>query len=265
MYSTYLGGGAVEIGRGIAVDTEGNVYVTGQTGSVDFPTQNPLYGSFTGGFTDAFVTKISTSGSALIYSTYLGGSSYDYGFGIAVDALGNAYVTGNARSTNFPTQNPFQPYSNSNGSYYNGFVTKFSRAGNEVIYSTYLGGSFDDGCYGIAVGASDNAYVTGWASSADFPTQNPYQSTFGGGLHDVFVTKLGVYPCCTGTTGNVNLTGIVDLADLTALVRLITYGDYPITCMEAVNVNAVGSIDLSDLSALVSYLTGAGYALPNCP
>src|SRR5205814_8754446 len=104
VYSTYLGGSSSDAGSGIAVDAAGNAYVTGGTGSTDFPT---TIGAFQttkgGGFRDAFVTKLNPTGSALVYSTYLGGSGDDYGYGIALDALGNAYVTGGTGSTDFPT------------------------------------------------------------------------------------------------------------------------------------------------------------------
>ncbi len=93
IYSTYLGGGSDDCGCGIAVDGSGNAYVTGYTGSSNFPTLNPYQATYQGGW-DAFVTKLSSSGNSLIYSTYLGGGDDDYGYGIAVDGSGNAYVTG---------------------------------------------------------------------------------------------------------------------------------------------------------------------------
>ena len=105
-YSTYLGGSDYDAGRGIAVDAAGNAYVTGETLSTNFPMANPFRGTFAGG--DAFVTKLNAAGSALIYSTYLGGTRDDFGHGIAVDAAGNAYVTGSTSSANFPKVNPFQ-------------------------------------------------------------------------------------------------------------------------------------------------------------
>jgi hypothetical protein len=109
VYSTYLGGSAYDYGQGIAVDSSGDAYVTGFTASTDFPTMNPLQPTFGGGYSDAFVTELNPAGSALVYSTYLGGSGNDYGQGIAVDSAGNAYVTGQTASTNFPTMNPLQP------------------------------------------------------------------------------------------------------------------------------------------------------------
>src|SRR5437899_2363050 len=122
----------------------------------------------------------------LAYSTYLGGSNFDQGFGIAVDSLGNAYVMGTTFSTNFPTFNPFQA---SNGGDVDAFVTKLNAAGSALVYSTYLGGSGNDRGLGIAVDSLGNAYVTGFTDSTNFPTANPFQASNGGGV-DASVTKL---------------------------------------------------------------------------
>ena len=159
----------------IAVDVDGNAYVTGDTSSTDFPTVNPLQ-SGGGGATDAFVTKLNDTGSALVYSTYLGGSSADEAFGIAVDSAGNAHLTGMTRSSNFPTANPLQPTLSGTR---DAFVTKLSPAGSALVYSTYLGGSSTDGGSGIAVDASGNAYLVGDTDSLDFPTVNPLQPAVG--------------------------------------------------------------------------------------
>ena len=106
LYSTYLGGNSDDVGDGIALDGSGSAYVTGFTYSTDFPTQNPFQTDQPD--LDAFVTKLSPSGNSLVYSTYLGGNSDDVGNGIALDGSGSAYVTGMTKSTDFPTQNPFQ-------------------------------------------------------------------------------------------------------------------------------------------------------------
>jgi hypothetical protein len=187
IYSTYLGGSRDDYSYDIAVDGSGNAYLTGFTGSTDFPTVIPFDGSLTGGW-DAFVTKLSPTGNSLIYSTYLGGSGDDYGIGIAVDGSGNAYVTGETYSSDFPTQNPYQTAQGLEDV----FVTKLSTTGNSLIYSTYLGGSGDDYSYDIALDGCGDAYVTGITNSSDFPTQNPYQIGQGGGAEfgDAFVTKL---------------------------------------------------------------------------
>ena len=192
-YSTFLGGSGGDNGLGIAVDQKGNAYVTGNTFAPDFPTKNPLQPTSGGGNEDAFVAKLNPEGSALVYSTYLGGSSNDVGDGIAVDAKSNAYVTGTTSSTDFPTENPLQP--TSGGGNEDAFVAKLNPEGSALVYSTYLGGSGSEGEVGklgsgIAVDTKGNAYVTGSTSSTDFPTKNPLQPTYGGRNYDAFVAKL---------------------------------------------------------------------------
>jgi Beta-propeller repeat len=186
VYSTYLGGSAEDQGSGIAVDSSGSAYVTGNTDSTNFPTMNPFQKA-NGGDTDAFVAKLQPSGSALIYSTYLGGKGVDQGFGIAVDGSGNAYVTGSTASTDFPTMNPLQPQNANN---VDAFVTEINAAGSALIYSTYLGGKRADFGYAIAVDSSGDAYVTGLTSSVTFPTMNPLQPAYGGGSEDAFATEI---------------------------------------------------------------------------
>ncbi len=168
LYSTYLGGSGGERGQGIAVDASGNAYVTGYTHSTNFPTVNPLQGAFAGGNADAFVLKLNPSGSALIYSTYLGGGNDrpDIGTAIAVDSAGNAYVTGFTNSVDFPTVKPLQPFRGPTDV----FVAKLNPGGSVLLYSTHLGGGADDEGMGIAVDASGNAYVTGHTESLNFPT-----------------------------------------------------------------------------------------------
>jgi hypothetical protein len=182
-YSTYLGGDSYDLGYGIAVDSAGNAYVTGWTTSSDFPTPNAFQASYSG-TNDVFVTKLTASGG-LSYSTYLLGDGGDYGQGIAVDAAGNAYVTGLTTSSNFPTLNAFQA---NYGGDQDVFVTKLTASG-ELSYSTYLGGNSPDLGYGIAVDSTGNACVTGQTGSTNFPILNAFQASFGG-TQDVFVTKL---------------------------------------------------------------------------
>ena len=188
LYSTYIGGSGNDQGLGIAIDASGNAYVTGFTGvATYFPTFNPYQAAY-GGNWDAFALKLNATGSALVYSTFIGGSGDDRGFGIAVDASGNAYVTGSTTSTNFPTSNPYQA-ANAGGS--DVFVLKFNAAGSALVYSTYIGGSGDDRGNGIAVDANENAYVTGDAASTNFANSNAYQASNGGGI-DAFLLKMGV-------------------------------------------------------------------------
>ena len=169
----------------LAVDAAGNVYLTGRTTSTNFPTRNPIQAMNGGGF-DAFVAKLNPAGSALIYSTYLGGSGDDFGTSLAVDAAGNAYVTGQTGSTNFPTTAGAVQRTLSGAS--DAFVTKVNPAGSALVYSTHLGGVGPDNGQAIAVDAAGNAYVTGRAT-AFFPTVNPIQAALGGfGAPDAFVT-----------------------------------------------------------------------------
>jgi hypothetical protein len=190
-YSTYLGSGGDDYGNAIAVDAAGAAYVTGRTGGHDFPTMNPLFGDADGfGGGDAFVTKLSAAGNTLAYSTYLGGMGDDYGYGIAVDAVGAAYVAGQTTSPDFPTVNPLFGVADGFG-FFDAFVTKLSAAGNTLAYSTYLGGTGDDYGNAIAIDAAGAAYVAGETSSLDFPTVNPlFGDANGFGSNDAFVAKL---------------------------------------------------------------------------
>ena len=193
VYSTYLGGSVGDEVDGLALDASGNAYVTGGTDSPDFPTLNafqPAYGghgtapNILSDLGDAFVTKLSSAG-ALVYSTYLGGSQYDRGMAIAVDASGSAYVAGNTDSSNFPVANAFQPALSLNSALFsagltNGFVTKLSPSGTSLVYSTYLGSNTY--VYAIAVSSSGNAYVTGETSPTSHPTTPGAFQTTGTGF-----------------------------------------------------------------------------------
>jgi len=191
VYSTYLGGSRFDEGTAIAVNALGNAYVTGLTESADFPTTVGALQTTLDGTDDAFVTKLDPTGSVLVYSTYLGGSSVDFGRAIAVDSSGNAYVAGLTESTNFPTSaGAFQPTS---GGSQDAFVTEVNPTGSGLVYSSYLGGSGNDYGQGIALDSLTipNAYVTGTTSSTDFPTTpGAFQTTFGGGTSDAFVVKI---------------------------------------------------------------------------
>jgi hypothetical protein len=180
-YSTYLGGSGDDNGSGISVDSSGNAYVTGTTASSDFPTANAIQPALHGS-RDAFVTKLNPAGNAFVYSTYLGGSADEFGIGIALDVSGNAFIAGGTGSTDFPTVNPLQA---SLHGIENGFVTKINAGGNALVYSTYLGGSGQDGFVGVRVDPAGNAHVTGGTDSADFPTLNAIQSKNRGGQEAV--------------------------------------------------------------------------------
>jgi hypothetical protein len=230
-YSTYLGGSGYDGGTGIAVDSIGSAYVTGETISSNFPTATAFDSTFGGTYYDAFVTKLSPAGSNLIYSTYLGGGRLDVGNDIAVDEAGNAYVTGNTESSNFPTAYPIDAILNGS---WDVFVTKLNPTGNSLIYSTYLGGSGPDNVSAIAVDGAGCAYLTGYTTSPDFPTVSPFDSVVSGG-RDAFVMKLGqagnrlVYSSYLGGSSNDEYcTGIaVDLAGCAYVAGETESGDFP--------------------------------------
>src|SRR5882762_5108673 len=188
VYSTYLGGSGHEHGEKLAVDAAGNAYVTGHTRSTDFPTTPGAFQTLAGGSDDVFVTKLNSDGSGLVYSTYLGGSGIDFGLAIAVNAAGNAHVTGYTDSFNFPTT--FGAFQRTSGGGNDAFVTKLNPAGSGLVYSTYLGGSREDYGRGIAVDESGNAYTAGSTDSINFPITPGAFQTLAGGSDDVFVTKL---------------------------------------------------------------------------
>ena len=186
VFSTYLGGSAEDDGRGVGLDGSGNIYVVGYTGSSNFPTKNAFQSTYGGNPFDAFVAKLSPDGSALGYSTYLGGNGEDWGLNLAVDTTGDTYAIGKSGSSDFPTSaGSLQPaYKGGDDA----FVAKLDPSGARV-YATYLGGSGLDWGESIAVDASGNAYVGGRTSSADFPLKNAYQATNNGSM-DSFVAKL---------------------------------------------------------------------------
>ncbi|MBN2206683.1 MAG: SBBP repeat-containing protein, partial [Candidatus Aminicenantes bacterium] len=185
VFSTYYGGSTREIGYGIAVAGNGTVYLTGYTDSSNLPTVKPLQPG-PGGLNDVYVAKLNAAGSALLYSTYLGGSSYDYGSDLALDKDGNAYVVGRTYSSNFPVKQAFQK---SLRGAYSGFVSKLNAGGSALLYSTYLGGSIETQGNDIAVGADRTAYVTGQTYALDFPLKNPIQPQKKGAL-EAFVAKI---------------------------------------------------------------------------
>jgi hypothetical protein len=181
-FSTYLGGSGADTARAVASDAAGNIYVTGSTASIDFPTVSPAYTS--SGTTDAFVAKFAPNGQTLVYATYLGGvTNEDAAYGIAVTAGGTAYVGGTTKSSDFPA---VAAALGANPGGESGFVSRLSADGSTLIFSTYLGGSGKDLVEGLAIDGAGNAYVTGVTYSTDFPLQNAMRSTPGGS----FITKL---------------------------------------------------------------------------
>jgi YVTN family beta-propeller protein len=207
-FSTYLGGNGNDNGYGVAVDADGNVYVTGSTTSTDFPTLNavqptPHFSSTTTVFGDAFVLKLAPDGNSLVYATYLGGIGGDVGWAIAVDSQGNATVAGDTTSIDFPAVNAPQPVSGGGGPWEgDAFVARLAPGGNALAYATYLGGGGDELAYAVAVDGAGNATVAGYTSSVNFPTAHAPQPNpgFPQGFNvagDAFVTRIisasGVY------------------------------------------------------------------------
>jgi Beta-propeller repeat len=256
VYSTYLGGGADDSGYRLAVDSGGSAYVTGYTTSMDFPTVSPFQAALAGGF-DAFVTKLNAAGSALAYSSYLGGGGADLAHAIAVDAGGSAYVAGETNSTNFPTANPFQAAS---GGSSDAFVTKVNAAGSALVYSTYLGGGNSDAGYGIALDAGGSAFVSGSTDSSDFPTASPFQAA-AAGANDAFVTKLNsagsalVYSTYMGGSGGDVAKDIaVDAAGSAYLTGYTSSTDFP-------TLNPFQGSTSGGLDAFVTKVNAAGSTL----
>jgi hypothetical protein len=280
MFSTYLGGSGNEDTKAVAVDSAGNVYVTGLTSSsTSFPIVNPLQPDYGGGGSDAFVTTYTPDGQAYRYSTFLGGDNPfagDIAYGIAVDPAGNVYVAGETDSFDFPTFNAFQP--DNHGGESDAFVTKINPTGSGFVYSTYLGGSGltggsgTDSGFAIAADTAGNAYITGNTDSADFPLMNPLQATFEPS-YDIFISELNatgsnlIYSTYLGGIGPGNEAGnaiAVNSAGEIAVVGNVDSSDFPV--VNAFQPIYGGSIDAfvvklapSGASAdYVSYLGGSG-------
>ena len=271
VYSTLIGGTVDDSGAGVAVDASGNVYVTGKTDSITFPTTSNAFEvakRTNGSDPDVFVTKLNAAGTGVVYSTFIGGSDEDASNSIAVDSTGAAYLTGRTRSADFPTTaGTLQPQ----GGGQNAFVVKLTGTG-AVAYSTYLGGNLDllDGIAegnGIAVDTAGNAYVTGLCAFASaFPiTQGAYQTSYGGGSGDAFVTKLNptgtavVYSTFLGGNGSESARGIaVDFAGNAYVTGVTGYSDTTFPRTKRAFQRAFGG---GALDAFVTKLNSTGTAL----
>ena len=295
-YSTYLGGSVYDVATAIAVDSGGHAYVTGYTGSSDFPVTIGAFQSVNNG-ENAFVTKLNLEGSALDYSTYLGGSCCTQSNAVTVDASGHAYVTGDTNSTDFPvTSGAFQKVNNGAGNETsNAFVTKLNFSGSDVKYSTYLGGSglsnngtalqTGDSGNGIAVDVAGHAYVTGLTTSTDFPvTSGAFQKVNKSAVNmgsNAFVTKLNTtgsaldYSTYLGGTGEFAFTldifdtayylgdvanGIaVDVSGHAYVTGFTGSTDFPVTSGAFQKVNNAAANDVSN--AFVTKLNLEGSVL----
>lgn len=229
IFSTYLGGSSSDNGTDVAVDNNGDIYVTGFTSSTNFPTEEPLQANL-GGFTSAFITKIDSEGNDILYSTYLGGNNTTIATAIDVDRFGNAYVTGTTSSTNFPTSNPLQ--SSFRGAS-DAFVAKVNEDGSDLVYSTYLGGRGLDTGTDIAVDQRGNAYVGGFTNSDNFPVRNALQQEIAGSL-DGFIAKISpsgslVYSTYLGGSGADTINGIsIDRKGNAYVTGSTTSEDFPV-------------------------------------
>ena len=273
-YSTFLDGtvsSCSDFGNSIAVDSAGDAYVAGVTSATDFPVTSGAFqrtnnASATGN-SNAFVTKLNPSGSALVYSTYLGGSGGDWGSSLALDGSGLAYITGQTYSTDFPvTPGAYQTTNNSGGGF--GFVSKMNSTGSALVYSTYLGGDSNEGLIvqSIAIDSSGNAYVAGETKSTNFPvTAGAFQTTnnaAGDTPLTLFITKLNpsgsalIYSTYLGGSVQDNATGLaVDGKGIAYVTGCTQSPDFPVT------PDALQSTTVSGETAFLTLLNSTGTAL----
>lgn len=257
-YSSYLGGEQKDFGNGIALDGSQNLYLTGRTESAQFPTTNGRDTTL-GGPADAFITKLAAGGASIVYSTYLGGSRSDTSNAIAVDSAGNAVVTGQTSSLDFPTLGSARPPVFAGG-ITDAFVTKLSSDGRLLTYSIYLGGEeFDEGL-SIAVDSERRAYVTGTTQSANFPTANSYEETFQG-RSDAFFTRINVSGTgieystyLGGTSDDSGQDIVVDEQNAAYIIGSTKSYDFP-------NKDAVQSTRNGDIDAFVTKFLPTGSAI----
>ena len=230
IYSSYLGGTDWDQGKGIAIDCAGRAHLVGYTHSKDFPTFNPYQSSRSGISNDVFLSIFSSGGSALVYSTYLGGSDDDEGYGIAMNSSAVIYLTGKTISPNFPTAGPYQA---SRAGDSDAFVTAFSAEGSGLLLSSYLGGSWDDNSRRIDIDADGYIYIAGWTESSDFPIENAYQTAYSR-YNEIFITRFDasgsslVYSTYLGGSGNDYCYGLaLDEAHAAHITGSTTSIDFP--------------------------------------
>ncbi|MDG6225198.1 MAG: fibronectin type III domain-containing protein [Candidatus Thermoplasmatota archaeon] len=188
LYSAFIGGSGREFGHAMALDSNGNTFITGVTFSTDYPTTVGAYDRTHNGKGDVFITKLDTTGSSLVYSTFIGGSDDESGNGIALDTIGNAYIIGSTGSQDYPTS--IVAYDKTHNGKRDVFVTKLDNTGSSLLYSTFIGGSDDEGGAGIVVDSNGNAYIIGGTDSTNYPTSSGAYDKTHNGFGDAFVSKL---------------------------------------------------------------------------
>jgi hypothetical protein len=287
VYSTLIGGSQHDEARGIAVDASGNAYITGWTDSTDFPiVSGAAYSTYAGGTSDIFISKLNAAGTSLVYSTYIGGSGADIADAIAVDTSGNAYITGETTSPNFPTVAPYQGACSAtcaSNSLADAFVLELNSSGSALLYSTYFGGNGIDRGFAIALDSSANVYVYGQTipdgQTENFPTTaGAYQTTYGGGNSDAFVAKFTpstgdagslIYSTYlggagdedyNGSTGSDRKGGITIDGSGDAFVVGFTTGSFPTTA-SAYKTAFQGGGATTDSDAFVTEINPTGTAL----
>jgi Beta-propeller repeat len=251
VFSTYLGGTGDDNLAGepnIAVDAAGNIYVTGTTESTDFPTMSAVQ-STNRGMDDVFLTKFNPQGG-MIYSTYLGGAADDHGLSVAADTNGNAYVTGETKSTNFPTMTPFQPAFGGGTGVGDAFLSKIGPNGNSLVLSTYLGGALGDRGNAVAVDELNRPVVVGFASNG-FPLKNAFRNFEG---QDAFVTKFAadggslIYSVNLGGLGGDSASSVATLGTRVFVAGNTNRANFPV--MEALQARSAGGTNEGFLSQL---------------
>ena len=267
-YSTYIGGVGTEVANDIAVSGAGTVYITGSTTSIDYPVVTPTIAAQVGG-TDAFLTKLTSAGNAIEFSTYWGSTGFEEGTAVAVDPADNAYVAGNTSAPNFPTQTPFQA---ALAGAMDGFMTKFSVPGNSIVYSTYLGGASDDRIFDMAVADDAAVFVVGSSTSANFPTTSESVQPALAGGRDGFLTHFSLagnallYSTFIGGSGTDEVFGMGIDAPMNAyLTGRTTSSNFPtLTPLQAFNGGGANDAFVAKINppgvAIVysTYLGGAG-------
>ncbi|WAJ23700.1 SBBP repeat-containing protein [Lacrimispora xylanolytica] len=266
IYSTYLGGTVSgSSSNGIVVDLQGHAHVAGYTSDTNFPITPGAFQTTNLGLSGSgFITKFSTDGGSLIYSTFLGGTGQDIINDITVDTQGYAYVTGATSSTDFPvTPSAFQTTFTGSST----FITKLALDGSALIYSTFLSGTSNSSGRSISVDTQGNSYITGRVDGPGFPvTANAFQTTYGGGAADTFATKLSpggdsliASTYLGGTVADVNYSGAIDMQGHIYAAGYTTSPNFPLT--PEVIPSVPGGIYISIFSAdlaklLVSYCLG---------